>query len=237
MAIAILLAGCARPTASSECSSFAACLFDGDSTGPLSIVVHASPGHDVADHALTVLEAQLDDLAGRGSRVVRAPDLEPLPAEATLGDLRALHDADHRGDLHLYVAATTYLVGPEPASGLSFPGRGAVFLFPATLDFRVEQANLTGADRAAARAALEAIVLVHEFGHALGLVGCGADMVRPHGAGTPCHSANPASIMHERVARVSEWPAWEWEAPLGPFAWDAEDLADVDALRSRLRDL
>lgn len=237
--LALVACGClAGPRADEAlpppgCQSFAACLFTQDEA--LAVVVHSSPGTPFPHTGLTALADQVSRLAGRGLAVHNGSAVGPLPDPIDDAALRRLTDPDP-SRLEVFVLATTRLEGDDPTSGLSFPGSPAVFLFPETLDFRVEEAGLEGSETAAPRAVLEAVVLVHEFGHALGLVGCGIPMQAPHADGaSPCHSANVTSLMHARVARIAAWPAWSTDSAFGPFAWDAHDLADLEAFRDAAR--
>lgn len=234
--VALALAGCVQPAPSGDgaaaCPAFAACLFGGQ--GAMEVVVHLSPGMVAPEAGLAELAGQVEALAGRQAAVASGAALPPLPAVVDDAALSALH-ASGPAALHVYVVDAVRFEGDAPSSGLSFPGSSAVFLFPATMDQRVAEAGLAEGDQAGARAALEAVVLVHEFGHALGLVGCGIPMQADHAdPGSSCHSSNASSVMHSRVARVAQWPAWDPASGLGPFAWDADDLADLKAFRASL---
>lgn len=216
------------------CQAFAACLF-GES-GALPVVVHASPGMPFPQAGLAALAGQVALLSGRGLAVTNGTEVAPLPMRSEDGDLQDLIDGPSVRRLDVFVVDTTRMEGDQPTSGLSFPGSPQVFLFPSTMDQRVAEAGLDGEAGGMARATLEAVVLVHEFGHALGLVGCGIPMVAAHGEGPgSCHSANASSLMHAKVARVAQWPEWRPDSPLGPFAWDAHDLADMAAFRDSVR--
>jgi hypothetical protein len=234
--VALALAGCLQPSPAADvvsaCPGFAACVFT--ASGPITVVVHLSPGATAPAAGLAELAAQVEVLAARPIAVANGTVLPPLPAVVDDGALSALHAGGPDG-LHIYVVDAVRLEGDAPSSGLSFPGSSAVFLFPATMDQRVAEAGLPEGDRARVRATLEAVVLVHEFGHALGLVGCGIPMQAEHAdPASSCHSSNASSVMHSRVARVAQWPASDPAAGLGPFAWDGDDLADLAAFRAAL---
>lgn len=239
-ALLIVLGGCLGqgPAAvpPSACASFSTCAL-GPGTDPLAVVLHRHVNATIHAATLEVLVREIIFLAERSASWSEGSAAATVPRNPTDADLRGLHRPDAVPmSLHIYILSNaTYMVGAEPASGISYPGEPMVFLFPETMDFRVAQTALDPEASQAVRQRLEAIVAVHEFGHALGLVGCGIPMVGPHDEpGMACHSSNPASIMHARVARVAEWPSWDAQTALSPFDWDSDDLADIQALRQGL---
>lgn len=140
--------------------------------------------------------------------------------EGSHADLAAVV-AGHDATVHLLLRNGTHWVGGQPASGLAYIGERQAWLFPDALRLRAEQA-----ERMDELDLLTRVVATHEAGHVVGLVGCGLGD-RGHG----CHSENTTSIMHAHVARMDDWPVGE--GPLGPFGWDADDLADVASVRLR----
>jgi hypothetical protein len=249
-ALALLLAAAALPPAAREgsaaaaptgdavrCVRFAGCFFH--DPGDLVVVVHASAGLALDEGGRAALARHVADLTGRGVRFEAGSTLPELDAVVGDADLRTLPAWDTEGGgLHLLLVNATRHEGAEPTSGLSFPGSSRLYLFPGALDGRVEAAaELSPAQASGARATLESVVLAHELGHALGLVGCGAPEAAAHAdPGSACHSANLTSIMHRHVARVDRWPpGWDPANPLGPFGWDATDRADLAALREATR--
>lgn len=83
-------------------------------------------------------------------------------------------------------------------------------------------------------ARIERSVLIHEFGHSLGLVGCGVPMIVPHGE-EGCHSSNEESVMHRdidtdvphRLLDLAQEGAWI------PYKFDETDLRDLRAFQAR----
>jgi hypothetical protein len=232
LALAGCVAGPTEPVASDTgCQSFAACLFSQD--GELPVVVHLSTGMPFPTAGLAALGDQVFLLSGRTLAVSNGSAIGPLADVVDDATLSALQGEAQASRLDVYVVDAIRMEGDEPTSGLAFPGSSVVFLFPGTMDRRVGEATLGHDEQDDARAALEAVVLAHEFGHALGLVGCGIPMQAPHAHPTSgCHSSNATSLMAPLVARVADWPGWDGRSALGPFGWDADDLADVAAFRA-----
>lgn len=73
---------------------------------------------------------------------------------------------------------------------------------------------------------IERAILIHEFGHLIGLVDAGAPMVTPHSDGTG-HSDNPKSVMYGAVDRATDLPM-DGDAVIWRF--DENDLADIARL-------
>lgn len=80
---------------------------------------------------------------------------------------------------------------------------------------------------------LERAVLIHEIGHAFGLVDGGAPMVRPHSDGTG-HSSNRGSVMYAEVDRPGSLLSLLQREEI-PFRFDTDDLADLRALQELAR--
>jgi hypothetical protein len=78
----------------------------------------------------------------------------------------------------------------------------------------------------------EAGVLLHEFGHAMGLVANGIPMVRSHNdPDDPQHSRNPESIMSGGWDLVDESRAQVLRGDSPSLWFDDDDLADIAAFR------
>lgn len=83
-----------------------------------------------------------------------------------------------------------------------------------------------------ATAEMDQHVLLHEVGHALGLVGNGIPQVRDHGApDSPGHSRYPESVLYHHP------PMTPKQLVTGPVSttFDVDDLADLAAFRARDR--
>lgn len=79
---------------------------------------------------------------------------------------------------------------------------------------------------------VERAVLMHEFGHSLGLVGCGIPMVKPR-AIDGCHSPNERSVMHPSADDdvASALLDFTQEGGHIHFEFDVDDLEDIRAFR------
>lgn len=123
-----------------------------------------------------------------------------------------------------------YLEGGGPGAELGLAGGLDIFVFP---DFTRE--TVPGGPRASTEQGgkLERRILIHELGHALGLVGCGAPMLTPRSSGG-CHSVNEASVMHADLpADLASALRDAVEEGSGiPYRFDADDRADLAALRA-----
>lgn len=76
--------------------------------------------------------------------------------------------------------------------------------------------------------------LLHELGHAMGLVNNGIPMVRPHNdPEDPAHSRNPESIMSGGWDIVSEFRMRAARGDEPSLRFDDDDLADLEAFRNR----
>lgn len=79
---------------------------------------------------------------------------------------------------------------------------------------------------------IERAVLVHEFGHAAGLVNLGAPMVTPHeDPQHPKHSSNRESVMYWAVENTAGLFTIFTGGSDIPWQFDANDKADLAALR------
>lgn len=221
------------------------------------MAVRASDGGDPGSNAAAFLRAEIprlvveiDAVDGKGPRpetldllrsrlaaVVDKPGgirflpVEAIPAHGgawTLDDLRAAERA-HRDSHNSTSAASLYLLfvdGTPPkdgAIGIAFSGSSAAIFSDQVAD---------AATLLVSAAAIERADTVHEVGHLLSLVNLGYRSSRDHeDPGHRGHSDNPRSVMYWAVDNVGV------ASLLGgrtepPTAFDADDLADLAAIRS-----
>ncbi len=108
---------------------------------------------------------------------------------------------------------------------------GTVVLFPDTWQGQFPVLSVPSGPDGLLENQVERHVLIHELGHAFGLVGCGIPMVRDraHAEGPPCHSINEQSVMFVGFHELDEDPAWwlsrELDGPVWTF--DDDDMMDI----------
>jgi hypothetical protein len=209
------------------------------------VEVGAVSGREPDHGALVALGLALVELTGRAPADVRVLEPQPVPAQGggyKPSDLARIHSATARvvdPDLHAVGSTATlhvlFLDGRMQASeekrmtvGTTLSGEGLIAVFP---DEYANAVRLTSTGQAVpARAEMDRHVLLHELGHAFGLVGQRIPMVHPHGDGEHVgHSANPQSIMHHRPPMTLEGLVYGDR----PRDFDADDRADLAAFRAQ----
>jgi hypothetical protein len=255
LAIALMVAGCldlaGGPRDRSRQSfgtGFEA--LSGDRTDRVIVEVHYAEGHVPYPAALATLQEEMGRaLPGKSIEVLPPTAIPPTgKAEHTVQDLQDLHmrtftlgPAAAHGDARQHVAwlHVVYVDGkyasPDgiEAAGLQLTWSGVVFLFPDTI------AVIAGLPQEAWQVlevnhgAVERAVLVHEAGHAMGLVDCGVPMVEPHAdPESPCHSSDPDSVMRSGVGGLQGWMELLQDNTWVPYRYTEQDLADLAAYRA-----
>lgn len=213
-----------------------------------SIVVEvgAVDGRAPDPSALVALGLAIVELTGRAEADVRVLQPEAVPVQGgdyRPSDLARIHHRTARvidPDLNAVGSTATlhvlFLDGTKQATdgdrltlGTTLSAEGLIVVFPD---------DYTGATRLArpdqpvsARAEMDRHVLLHELGHAFGLVGQRIPMVRPHAdAEHPGHSSNPHSIMHHSPPMTPEGFVYGDR----PRDFDTDDRADLAAFRASL---
>lgn len=210
-----LLSGCIGAGASGEAGadgagpSLAQAMMWSASYPSLIVEVDAGPGVAPPTAHLDELRATLQELTGRTQVIVYGPTYTRAPEMRDgLGDLATIHrrtaDVGPDGrDVHTdgatAVLHVVYLDGRmedaahAKTAGVTLYEHGAIFLFPDTYAhlMQVERGELVPAADDVGR-----VVLMHEVGHALGLLDRGAPMLTPReDPEHPGHSVEVQSFM------------------------------------------
>jgi hypothetical protein len=208
------------------------------------VEVGAVEGREPDRAALVALGLALVDLTGRPDPDVRVLEPERIPAQGggyQPSDLARIHRSTARViDPDRVAVGTTatlhvlFLDGAPAASedgaltlGTTLSGEGLLVVYP---DQYAKASRLTASERTvSARAEMDRHVLLHELGHAFGLVGKRIPMVQPHAdPDHPGHSSNPRSIMHHRPPMTLDGLVYGD----GVRDFDAADRADLAAFRA-----
>jgi hypothetical protein len=191
------------------------------------------------------IQAFLEELARVTAKRVEVPSYGSVPAtggEVTRAQLVRLHEqtANHhpgrdivhggRGIAYLHVL---YLGGklvqsgePTGVGGTMAHENGLLVVFPDSFTGAVQLVN---GERVDAQGALERAVLMHELGHALGLVNRGVPMQTPReDPHHPGHSVHKGSVMHHEL---TVGPTGLVQGPLAT-GLDKDDLLDLAVYRA-----
>lgn len=187
-------------------------------------------GFPPSSSAISTLKSRMGAVVNKDSIDVRVDDVlqgRDRWSSSQIADLERQHKDARTGD-GTVVTWVAYLDGEfEEANvaGVTF-GYDRIAMFPEAID----DACSIGTLCFGAETDLERAVLVHEFGHALGLVDRGAEMQRPHeDPDHPGHSSNRNSVMWWQVESVGSL------AGLNniPNTFDSDDRADLCAAGGR----
>ncbi|MEA3136574.1 MAG: hypothetical protein QOJ26_292 [Thermoplasmata archaeon] len=208
------------------------------------VEVGAVQGREPDPSALIALGLALVELTGRPEADVNILQPRTIPAQGgdyKPSDLARIHRAtasviDPDGHavgttatLHVLFLDGRVAAGEKAKTtlGSTLASEGLIAVFP---DEYANAIRLTPTGQtASAKAEMDRHVLLHELGHAFGLVGQRIPMVRPHvDADHPGHSSNPVSIMHHRPPMTVEGFVYGDR----PRDFDADDRADLAAFRA-----
>ena len=248
LCVALLLPGCASPPGSDpqELTLAAHLIWTRPYPGLLVEVDHA-PGRAPQEASLRMLEEVLRDVTDK--REVRVLPPQPAPDEPRFRDAERNWTTSELLDLHrelfssssasrrgadgwafLHVVFLNGRAGEESEfAGLQLSN--VVFVFPDTLRRAPAGSPLPPMD-APGYARVEQTVLLHELGHALGLVGGDVPMVHErlskHGRH---HSRYESSPMYPWVTPHLALLAETADETLMPVRFDAYDLEDLARFR------
>ncbi len=256
--ICVMLAGCidstggsdevgARPDAGPTHPE--ALLLDDELPG-LVVEIDFVEGYGPSQVALDALRATLEEVTRKNPIDVVVDEPSPAPdgprTDERLADF-ARSVLDHRGEQPFTwqdrgVLHVVYVDG-ERADGAArgvylSSHEGTVFLFPDTWAGQAPVVSVPGLPvDGPSETDVERHVLIHELGHALGLVDCGIPMVqdRLDREGPPCHSTNDASVMYVGYHDVTDDPLWWADRETQGPAWrfDEGDLEDIRAFQAQ----
>lgn len=253
--LALVLTGCAsdvphpfpKMPGSSQEDSLPAALLWAHPFPDLLVEIDYAKGREPSTLALDALRDTLRAVADKREVVIEPPTVLPHSdprfsgwREWTTDELADVHlsyfDArvsDAYGEDGTARLHVLYLNGyhplTEPAhvpvvmSAIGLQLNDALLLFPDDLPAARNEERPWGT-------LYERSTLIHELGHAMGLVNHGVPMQRPHVAEDGVHSSNPRSVMaqgHRGPWVLEEVQDNEWI----PYRFDADDLADLAAFR------
>lgn len=187
--------------------------------------------HDVTDKRAIVLQPQrvITGVEGDPRRVWNPETLDDFH-EAQFGEHS--HVVNGTAFLHVVYLDGVYWPddGPDSKKTIGLHSGADIYIF-------VDYIRNEGSVRPIAADRVERSVLIHELGHALGLVNCGVPMLTPREAAEVCHSTNPDSVMYP-YARDDQLNALLDHAQEGdwiPYTFDADDLRDLESFRRQGR--
>lgn len=196
----------------------------------LAVEIDYADGQAPRSSAASLLQQRIQERLNKaGGVTLQQTAFTPTDSSYSVDELRAL-EAKHRngqtgGDtIVLYVL---YLNGHSDLDtsegkvlGVHY-GRESIAVFKESVDSSSFLGLGFGSED------LEKSVLIHEFGHALGLVNNGVGMVRPHeDADHPKHSSNQDSVMYWAVENTLGLPLL---STTPPTQFDSDDVADLRA--------
>ena len=245
--VALLLAGCNGiiPTGGGP-GDAARELVDPRLHAKLVVELDYPAGSAPNAEAKSVLKSTLAEVTGRDASRIEIVESADIPADKSkkysLNEIRAL-ETEHRdrrssGDtavLYVLYLAGGYSedAGDSRVLGIAYGGT-SVAMFKGNIQ-EATRSGIVGGIRVPTveERCIERAVLVHEFGHAAGLVNLGTAMQRPHeDPANRGHSANQASVMYYAVENtVDLFALFTGGCSEIPYQFDDDDKADLAALR------
>lgn len=178
--------------------------------------------------------------------------LQPTDGSYSIEDILQLHRKLYSGSPTTWrsngepVLHILYLDGSTPPEETGRVIRGLAFLRPGLplMAIFADDLSTTSLYQASVRlpgqsnATFERSILVHEYGHMVGLVGCGTPTVQPHvHADSECHSASLGSVMYPTIHSSEDPLTWALDDEMQPvWRFDDDDWADIRAYQRTLRD-
>lgn len=244
--LVLLAAGCTLPVGkNTPVGSAAKEIIDPRGRAKLLVEIDYPAGYAPNEEAKNVLRSTLAEVTGRPSGSIQFAEEASIPAEPgrkyTFEEVAALEDK-HRsrftsGDTAVFYIA--YVAGGSANDDGESRVLGAAYRGTSLVIFKgnVRESSKGGLlSTNPEERCIERAVLVHEFGHAAGLVNLGTPMVRNHeDPENRGHSSNKASVMYWAVESsdlLSIFSGFTGGCGNIPYTFDEDDKADLRALRS-----
>lgn len=217
--MAALVAGCPGPPRHSAYD-----LLSDDPYRELLVEIDWAQGNAPDPSAVSLLATRIDERLAKPDGVEFSSSAFEAPGGSySLADLRRLREREQdqqaRGTtmvLHVFYLDGRFEDDPQ-VIGLSYD-HAAIAVF--------KEALRDGLPPLASASVVERAVLVHEFGHSVGLVDNRIPMVRDHeDPNNLGHSKNRDSVMYYAVESLAALPLVENV----PDQFDADDIADIRA--------
>jgi hypothetical protein len=247
LVVVALFAGCSVPTflgGEGGPGDAAKDIVSGKRYPKLLLEVDHPAGAAPNEEALATLTQTIREVTGKTEvRVERSASIPSEPSKkysfAEIRDLEKAHRSFHSSgdEAVLYVL---YVAGGSADDSDDAQVLGAVYAGTSIVMFKGNvKANTGNGGPLNARPQekfVERAVLVHEFGHAAGLVNLGAPMVRPHedgahGEAGRGHSASKDSVMYYTADTSALLATILTGGSDIVYQFDADDKADLRALR------
>lgn len=239
IAVAVLASGCIDVLAVPAGPTLPQALLWSSVASSIIVEVDAVPGMAPDPAALELLRSTLATVTGKAV-VVTGPSAMPAQGgDYDVADLERIHretaffGQDGYIDGGRAVLHVLYLDGLSQGDdadhrtlGRTLIDQGVVAIFRSAYSSAHRFGEEGWKD---ATSEMDGHVLLHEVGHALGLVGNGIPQVRDHGAPeSPGHSRYPESVMYHHP------PMTPKQLVTGPVSttFDVDDLADLAAFRA-----
>ncbi len=185
-------------------------------------------GHKPSDAAMSMLSQRLKEVANKDSITVQVGNVLPGRATWTDSAIEALEQEhkDHETGGDTVVTWVAYVNGHsshgDGVLGITY-GHDRIVIFDEVINNACDPLNPL-ALCAFAQQDIESAVLVHEFGHAIGLVARGVPMVNPHeDPEHPRHSNSRSSVMYWAVESAGNLGIFNTI----PNKFDANDKLDL----------
>lgn len=241
-----LVAGCSSITGGNGAGSAAQEIVDPRLHAKLVVEIDYPVGAAPNAEAKSVLRSTLAEVTGRDASRIELVESADIPSEPnrkyTVNDIIALEN-EHRDRRTAGDTAALYVVyvaggyseddGDSRVLGIAYRGT-SLAIFKGNIQAATRSQVVGGISvPTVEEKCIERAVLVHEFGHAAGLVNLGTPMQRPHeDPQNRGHSSNKESVMYYAVENTVDLFAFFTGGCSDiPYQFDADDKADLAALR------